>query len=171
MPSSVFVVGLPLFLVAAAVSDLRRRRIPNYLSGGMALVGLVLCLTGVGVVNTWSALMAGTIAMLVGLLLQVLRLVGGGDVKLFAALALWIGPKGSVDAVLATAIAGGVLALFFLRRASAVSEVTPNESGRLLARLQLDEGRDFERVPYGVAVAAGGLWVWWSHVGISGGLS
>lgn len=171
MASLVFVVGLPLFLVAAAVSDLRQRQIPNYLSGGMALVGLALCLSGVGVVSIWSALLAGTIAMLVGLVLQVLRLVGGGDVKLFAALALWIGPKGSVDAVLATAIAGGVLALFFLRRPTASGAVTPNESGRLLSRLQLDEGRDFERVPYGVAVAAGGLWVWWSHVGTSGGLS
>lgn len=170
MPSPVFVVGLPLFLVAAAVSDVRRRQIPNYLSGGMAVVGFMLCLSGAGVVATGPALLAGGIAMLIGLLLQVVRLVGGGDVKLFAAMAIWIGPKASLDAVLATALAGGVLALFFLRRQSSPGGAALPD-GPLMSRLQLDEGRDFERVPYGVAVAAGGLWVWWSHLGTPGGWS
>ncbi len=168
----VFTVGLPLFLCAAAVSDLRHRSIPNLLTGGMAVIGVVLCLTGSGVVGVGPALLAGVVALVIGVLLQVARLIGGGDAKLFAALAIWIGPRGSVDAVLATAIAGGVLALFFLRRFSPVGGTVETQSALpLMSRLQLDEGRDFERVPYGVAVAAGGLWVWFSHLEIPGGWS
>ena len=172
MPHPVFAIGLPLFLCASAVSDLRHRSIPNLLTGSMAVVGVLLSVTGSGVLGAGSALLAGAVTLAIGLLLQVARLVGGGDVKLFAAMAMWIGPKGSVDAALATAIAGGVLALFFLRRPSPVSGAVQSPGPPpLISRLQLDEGRDFERVPYGVAVAAGGLWVWWSHLRISGGLS
>ncbi len=161
-----------MFLVASAVSDLRHRSIPNLLTGSMAAVGVLLSITGSGVVGIASATTAGVCALVIGLLMQISRLVGGGDAKLFAAMALWIGPKGSIDAMLATAIAGGVLALFFLRRASPVSGTSrPSGSPPLISRLQLDDGRDFERVPYGVAVAAGGLWVWWSHLGTPGGLS
>ena len=173
MVSSVaFTVGLPLFLGAAALSDLRSRTISNALTGGMAVVGVVLFTTGLGVTAPVPALWAGTVSLLVGLLLQVARLVGGGDVKLFAAMALWLGPSGSVNAALATAIAGGVVALFFLRRPTPESSgVKADRSVPVLSRLQLDEGRDDDRVPYGVAVAAGGLWVWWSHLGFPGGLS
>jgi prepilin peptidase CpaA len=165
-----FVVGLPLFLCAAAVSDVRHRQIPNLLTGGMALVGVMLSLADGGLARTWPGVWAGVVALLIGLVLQLARLVGGGDVKLFAALAIWLGAKGSMDAALATAIAGGVLALFFLRRPSSLGDDVRSD-GPLMSRLQLDEDRDFERVPYGVAVAAGGMWVWWSHLGTPGGWS
>ena len=172
MVSSVaFIVGLPLFLGAAALSDLRSRTISNALTGGMAVVGVVLFTTGLGVTAPVPALLAGTVSLLVGLLLQAARLMGGGDVKLFSAMALWLGPSGSANAALATAIAGGVLALFFLRRAAPViGGVKSDGPVPIMSRLQLDEGRDFDRVPYGVAVAAGGLWVWWSYLGFPGGL-
>jgi prepilin peptidase CpaA len=169
MVNAGFVAGLPLFLGAAAMWDLRSRTIPNLLTGGMATAGLLLSLSGNGVVSVGPAVLAGAVALVFGVLLQLARLVGGGDVKLFAALAIWFGPRGSVDAALATAIAGGVLALFFLKRPAPVAEgATTEGASPLLSRLQLDEGRDFDRVPYGVAVAAGGLWVWWSHLGFTG---
>ena len=163
---------MPLFLGAAAVSDLRSRTIPNLLTGGMAVTGLVLCVTGRGVVRSGPALLAGSVALVIGVLLQLARVVGGGDVKLFAALAIWLGPSGSIDAALATAIAGGVLGVFFLRRPPrVVGGPRADCPVPVMSRLQLDDGRDFDRVPYGVAVAAGGLWVWWSHLGIPGGWS
>ena len=170
MPHAGFVLGLPLFLVTAALSDLRSRSIPNALTGGMAVVGVVLCISGSSVIALQPALLASVVSLALGLLLQMARLVGGGDVKLFAAMAVWLGPSGSVNAALATAIAGGVLALFFLRRRTpANGEAKADGPVPMISRLQLDEGRDFDRVPYGVAVAAGGLWVWWSHLGFPGG--
>ena len=172
MSNTGFAFGLPCFLAAAAIMDARSRTIPNFLTGSMAVVGAALCLTGSGVTSLPSALLAAGVSLCLGFLLQVARLMGGGDVKLFAALAMWLGPSGSVTAALATAIAGGVLALFFLRRPTPSNgEVKTDSAVPLVARLQLDDGRDFERVPYGVAVAAGGLWVWWSHVGFPGGWS
>ena len=167
-----FVAGLPCFLLCAAFWDWRYRTIPNLLTGTMALCGVALSSSGHGLASPGSVLLAGAVSLFVGLMFQLARFMGGGDVKLFAALALWLGPAGSVSAALATAIAGGAFALFFIRRPTPSNgEVKADTLVRLAARLQLDEGRDFERVPYGVAVAAGGLWVWWSHVGFTGGLS
>lgn len=167
MTDAIFLVGLPLFLGAAAFWDLRWRSIPNPLTGAMALVGIGVCLAGGGVTTVGAALWAGFASLAIGVLLQFGRLLGGGDAKLFAALGVWLGPGRTVDAALATAIAGGVLALFYLRRVrtpDAVADLSPT----LLARLQLDDGPDFGRVPYGVAIAAGGLWVWSSLLGVPG---
>ena len=169
MTQALFVVGLPLFLGAAALWDLRRRSIPNLLTGAMALTGVGICLAGAGVTTIGAAVTAGVASFAVGLALQFGRLLGGGDVKLFAALAVWLGPAGTVNAALATAIAGGLVALFFLRRPSAAGTAQAGDSAAsMISRLQLDDGPDFGRVPYGVAIAAGGMWVWLSHLGAPG---
>ncbi len=169
MHYAIFLIALPLFLVCAAVADIRRREIPNLLTASMAVAGVVLSLVGVGVAAPSQALLAGSVSLAIGLGLQALRLTGGGDVKLFAALALWLGPSGSIDAALAMAISGGVLALFFLRRSRSPNGAGESAKARTtLGRLQLDAGPDTGRVPYGVAIAAGGLWVWSSHLGASG---
>ena len=165
---NVFVlVALPVFLVGAALSDISRREIPNMLTACMAIVGVGVSVAGLGETSLTRALLAGTVSLGVGIVLQLARLMGGGDVKLFAALGVWLGPAGTVDAALATAIAGGVLAVFYLRRTTA--ERAPNSTpvSAALARLQLDDGPDFHRVPYAVAIAAGGLWVWLSRFGAS----
>ena len=116
MSHVVFLVGLPVFLVSAAIADVHSRTIPNALTGSMAVCGLVLSLVGYGNADFGPAIRAGAISLVIGVLLQLARLVGGGDVKLFTALAIWLGPSGATAAALATAIVGGVLALFFLRR-------------------------------------------------------
>ena len=164
--------GLPCFLIVAALWDVRYRTIPNFLTGSMAVAGAAVSFSGLGFSSLPAALLTGAISFLVGLLLQFARLVGGGDVKLFAAMAIWLGPAATVDAALGMAVAGGLLAFFFLRRPappSGAAKTAGPESW--VGRLQLDDGRDFDRVPYGVAVAAGGLWVWLSHFGLPGGWS
>lgn len=172
MLHTAILIALPCFLLAAAICDIRRRSIPNVLTGSMAAVGLIVSLTGQGMSAIVPAALGAVVSFSVGVMMLFARLVGGGDVKFFAAMAIWLGPAASIDAALAMAIAGGLLALFFLRRpapASGVAQADGPESW--VGRLQLDEGRDFDRVPYGVAVAAGGLWVWLSHVGTPGGWS
>jgi prepilin peptidase CpaA len=165
--NNVFVLAaLPVFLVGAALSDIARREIPNLLTASMAVVGVGVGVAGIGGTSLSRALLAGTVSLVIGIALQLGRLMGGGDVKLFAALGVWLGPSGTVDAALATAIAGGVLAIFYLRRSSAAGSISSAPASPL-ARLQLDDGPDFGRVPYGVAIAAGGLWVWLSRFGAS----
>ena len=170
---------LPILLCFAAACDVKWRRIPNLLTGTVALFGVLAGLTGIGSTLT-GGLAAAAAALLIGLLLQLLRVMGGGDVKLFAATAMWLGPSATGEAALATAVAGGILGLVFLRRGKGRGKgrVTDAELGgpdviapRLAARLQLDDGPDADRVPYGVAIAAGSMWVWWGLIASRGGLT
>ena len=158
------------FLGAAAVFDLRARRIPNTLTAALAIAGILMLVVRQNHLPVQSAVIACVTALTAGILMQWLRLMGGGDVKLFAASALWLGPA-TLTAALATAVAGGVLALFFLRSSARPSTVGTDGTERGVARLQLDDGPDGGRVPYGVAIAAGCLWAWFDLGGLTRGIS
>jgi prepilin signal peptidase PulO-like enzyme (type II secretory pathway) len=84
--------SLPLCLTAAAACDLRSRRIPNALTALTAFAGFVIALSGLGPASWQDGLVAGGISITVGMVLHAVRVIGGGDVKLFAASALWLGP-------------------------------------------------------------------------------
>ena len=79
-------------LVMAGLSDLRSLRIPNLLTGAFALAFPPTALMfGGGTVDWLSHIAAGAAVFLGAAILFALRLMGGGDVKLLAAVALWIG--------------------------------------------------------------------------------
>ena len=85
------------------------------------------------------ALGIGVFFILAGLF--ALRMMGGGDVKLLSALALWIVPANFLKLVIIMAVVGGVLTLGF-----AAWHVVRRRKDRIA-------------IPYGVAIAIGGLWV------------
>jgi prepilin peptidase CpaA len=89
-----------------------------------------------------SHIAAALLVLLVGFILFARSLFGGGDVKLMAAMALWTGFVALPRFVLITTLAGGILALAFLILR--------------YARRSTGEGLD-RRLPYGIAIAAGGL--------------
>jgi prepilin peptidase CpaA len=133
---------LAIALLVAAFTDLRSRQISNKLNAAIAL----------GAPLFWwaSGLSFGDIAWQVGIALLslvvlagffALRWMGGGDVKLLAALALWIQPALFLQLIIAMAIIGGVLTLVF--------------GAWHIARRQ----RDRVAIPYGVAIAAAALLV------------
>lgn len=132
-----------LFLWAAA-SDVASRRIPNRLAGLLALVGLArigweLAAGGaVGPAAADLALAGGVLAA--GAAAFGFGWFGGGDVKLMAAGALWLGAEAGWAFLIGTAAAGGALALGFLLWCAAVRGSGPRPT-----------------LPYGVAVAAGGV--------------
>jgi prepilin peptidase CpaA len=145
----------------AAWRDVATRTIPDRVSLGIAALGLtVRGLEGFSAL-TGSLLVA---ALLGGLLfmLHAARLVGGGDVKLLAALALLLPPFETWNMVVATALAGGALGLVYLvlrpvLRARAGSRRRDNKS--LPGRVLVTEAWRIRRggpLPYGVAIAAGG---------------
>src|ERR1700742_2496864 len=92
MAEILVLVALPVLLAAAAGWDLASFTIPNFLS--LALVALfavfIIC-AGL----SWHAagwhLLAGLLGLCIGFALFALRYIGGGDAKLFAAVALWLG--------------------------------------------------------------------------------
>lgn len=134
--------ALAIALLFAAFTDLRSRQISNKLNAAIAL----------GAPLFWwaSGLSLGDIAWQVGVALIslvilagffALRWMGGGDVKLLAALALWVQPMLFLQLIIAMAIIGGVLTLAF--------------GAWHIARRQ----RDRLAIPYGVAIAAAALLV------------
>ncbi len=141
--SEILVVLLAAALVAAAIGDLRSRTIPNWLTLGIALGAIVYW--WVAAVPLWPdvAIRIG-VALVVFLAFAVahaLGQMGGGDVKLLAALALWL-PPGAVPFLLVVmSLAGGAITLF------------------MVARRRFRRGAWRIEVPYGVAISFGGLWL------------
>jgi prepilin peptidase CpaA len=87
---------------------------------------------------------AGAVAFSVGVM-------GGGDVKLLAAASLFAGPARQLDFLTITAVVGGVLGLAILAGVQ-IGPADASAQGTLRNRLR-------SGLPYGPAIAAGGLWV------------
>src|SRR4030095_1932515 len=81
-----------LTAVVGCLHDLRNRRIPNYLTFGSAALAVLYA----GVAAGWAGLCVALAGWSVGIVLFIpfflLRGMGGGDVKLLAALGAWVGP-------------------------------------------------------------------------------
>lgn len=144
------VAGLGLAAVVAAWLDLRRRVVPNWLCGATALGGLAYSYAASGPAVAGFALVHAVLALLVGMVLFALRLVGGGDAKFYAAVAAWFSLAQGFTLLLAVALSGGMLTLLAwvpLRRRR-------RERGE---RIGHGEAEAFLMVPYAVAIGAGGV--------------
>lgn len=150
---NVLILGITLGAVAlaiiwSAVSDIRAYIIPNWTSILITASFLVA-----SIFTPYAPLVAGLLSgagvLLLGLAVFALGWMGGGDVKLFSALALWSGPSRLGAFTLVTSLAGVALALFML---SPLRRLAPTAS---------DEARSTARqpMPYGVAIGVGGIWV------------
>lgn len=136
-------IALAIALVFAAMTDIRRRQIDNWLNAGIALAApLFWWASGLSLwpgVAIQLGLAFGAFAVFAGLF--ALRVMGGGDVKLLTALALWVSPYHFMELLLIMSLAGGALTIVM-----AAWHVMRRE-------------RDKLKIPYGVAIAFGGLWV------------
>ncbi|MFN3590776.1 MAG: prepilin peptidase [Thermaurantiacus sp.] len=158
-----------VLLVIAAVHDVVSRMVPDYTAFGIALAGAAIHLLSGGIL--WHLAVAA-IVLGVGLLLFWLRVMGGGDVKLLAAVALLLPPADVPLAIAAIAIAGGVLALAFLalRPQFRGRKVVPaGRAASLYRRALAAEAWRIRRggpLPYAVAIAAGTLFTMLSSGGM-----
>ena len=133
MPSEALVVGILAAATGlAAVIDLRTRRIPNALTGSLAMVGLGLAATQLGTVGIGGAIIGCLLGFAFMLPGNVFGATGAGDVKLFAAAGALLGPATTVRAFFFTAIAGGVLALIVALRRRRLAQ-TIGATARLVA--------------------------------------
>jgi prepilin peptidase CpaA len=103
-----FVLGL-----AAVIEDLRRRKLPNWLTATGVAAGVALALPR-GWNGVWPALAGAALGFLILLPLFLLRGMGGGDIKLMAAFGALLGPTGVLLAAMLAAAFGAVLAVGFL---------------------------------------------------------
>ncbi len=110
-PEKVLIVLLAV-LIAAAVYDIRYRRIPNWLTLSGVLLGFAINF-GIGPPEGGVVFALEGFALAFGLymFLYVLRAMGAGDVKLMAAVGALVGWERWFGIFLVTAIVGGVMAL------------------------------------------------------------
>jgi prepilin peptidase CpaA len=147
---------LPGAVALAAALDLFTMKIPNRISAVMVLTFLPLALlAGLGPWELADHVGAGVIGLLLGVLLFVPGWFGGGDAKLMAAIALWIGLDNLLAYVLYVALAGGFIAsLFSLVRSVPLPRPLLGEAWAI--RLHHPNSG----IPYGIALAAGALLVY-----------
>ena len=100
-----------LIALVACAFDLRTRRIPNALTFGAALAGLIFHWVMSGTDGVQVAAGGWVVGLFLFLPFFVLRGMGGGDVKLLAALGAWLGPQDAMWVAIYTGIAGGALAV------------------------------------------------------------
>ena len=138
-------------LVAAAITDASTYLIPHRYP---AAVVLAFALYAIGKpAPVWlQGVAAAALLLAVGILLFDRGVLGGGDVKLLAASALWAGFDQLALMLLVTALAGGALALAHLSPLRRLMPARPGTmpAGDLRSRLQ-------QPIPFGVAIAVGGV--------------
>jgi prepilin peptidase CpaA len=149
----IFLSAFPAALIIAALNDIYEFKIPNWVSIVLFAAYLVAGFgLGAGADLMIEGLLLGCAALAIGFALFALRIIGGGDAKLLAACAPWIGLSALGTFMVNVAFAGAALALALLlfRRMPAlpIYEQTP-----WLMRLY-QRPKD---IPYGVAIAVGGL--------------
>jgi prepilin peptidase CpaA len=141
--SWLFIALLGAALLVAAVGDWRTREIPNWLNAAIAFTAIPFWWsTGLSLwpdVPLQLALGAGVFALFA--IAFRFGAMGGGDVKMLAAIALWL-PFAEVVKLLAVmSIAGGVLTL------------------AMIAAHRLSKAANQPEIPYGIAIAFGGFWL------------
>ena len=133
---------LGLLMIAAAISDVRSRTISNELNAAMALLAIPFWITSG--LALWPAVPlqfgAAFAVFLVFAGLFAIGAMGGGDVKMIGAVMLWIPLPLFMPTLMVMAIGGGVL------------------SAVMLIHMKLRPSDKPVEVPYGVAIAAAGLW-------------
>ncbi|MCM0612000.1 prepilin peptidase [Marinobacter sediminum] len=157
------VTALLLLLVPAVVSDLRYRRIPNLLVFPAWALALVLGVVVNGVTGGLDALTGMGSALLVGLPFWLVGWIGGGDVKLVAAIGALVGPELVWPILAAIGISGLFLALGALLHegilGSAVRRYWASLSLSMVSRrgvyVRPDEAEQDVRLPYALAIAVG----------------
>lgn len=152
-----FEAALLTFVGAAAIAgaayDVATLTIPNWISLTlMALFPVLALAAGLSLSDAGVHLAIGAGALMVGIALFAGGIVGGGDAKLFAALALYMGLQSIGPYVFAVALAGGVLAVALILLRTPAARI-------FLSRLPWTQKLTSPGlgVPYGVAIAAGGL--------------
>jgi prepilin peptidase CpaA len=157
-------------LLAACVSDVRSRRIPNFLVAVLAVAGLLFSVLANPVMPGLTYGMSGlAVGFVIWILFYALGVMGAGDVKLFAAAGAWLGPGGAWRASLVAAVAGGVIAVGMLlhqrRLGASLGKLAVAVTSRSRAALggigSGEEGRK-RNLPYGVALAFGALVMAWA---------
>lgn len=166
-------VALVLMVLAAAFSDIRSRSIPNWLTLGGIAAGVALNTYSTGLAGLKFAAIGFGVAALIFLPLFMIRFLGGGDVKLMAAVGTLAGAANLFGIFIFDAIFGGVVALVLIIARGRLKKTLRN-TGQMLASLfkgkapykqneELEAGGEKSfGMPRAVTIAAATLLILWA---------
>jgi len=148
------IVVLPALLALAAGWDLASYTIPNLLQGALLLAFIAFVFaTAMAPLAIGAHLLAGFCGLALGFALFAFGWIGGGDAKLFACAALWLGlGRDLLDYMLIASVLGGALTLLLLGLRRVPLPAMLASQGWLLRLHDEHAG-----IPYGVALAAGAV--------------
>lgn len=141
------VIILMALLAAAAIQDIAQLKISNLLSAGVLILAVVVMIVVGPEGRLWENLVVFVATLAVGTLLFSRNVLGGGDVKLLAATALWFHLGGALRFFVSVAIAGGLLALIIIL----IRQFNWSDAAKQRYAVLRRRGG----IPYGVAIAAG----------------
>ena len=153
-----------LLLLYVAMIDIATRLIRNEICLVLALLGIASQFASP--MQVAESLIAATILSLLLIVIYQRGWIGGGDVKLLVALAIGLPLMGVIELLTITALAGGVLALVHLMmRLLPYPKLAPAGSSFLRRVYAIERWRHLRHapLPYGVAIACGGIWTAFSQ--------
>ena len=173
-PNSFLLFDALAVATAAAVIDVQQRRIPNRLTYPAMGAGVLLRAYFFGWHGLLTALGGCLLAGGIVFVFYAVRAMGAGDVKLLAAIGSLVGPRDALIVVIATAMAGGVMALMYAAYRGRLWTTLGNTFSIMKfhaqAGLQAHPEANLDnpaalRLPYGLAIAAGAFYAfataWW----------
>lgn len=151
----------PVLITVAAIGDFLTMKIPNWLNGlvGVTFFGAALYV-GMPLEQIGWHVAAGAIVLVAGFGLFAAGYIGGGDAKLLAVAAMWLGMGQLIEFLLIMSFAGGVLAIVmkFWWWIRLETELRGFDRLKSTVKSSVD-------LPYGVAIAVGALFAfrhsWW----------
>ena len=155
----IFALLLTLAMAVVVYTDATRYIIPNWLNVGIVFAYIPFALLTPQPVDFLSALSMFGAMFALGLVLFVTRLMGGGDVKLLAALGPWAGwTQAGLHLLLYTALLGGLLAILLVIMRFLAPWIASKAKKPITIPQLFTHGAP---VPYGLAIAGGFLLLLW----------
>lgn len=162
-----FLAGAVVCAVAGAVCDIRQKRVPNRLTYTSFLLGLGVRTAFAGGRGLLDGLAGGLVCGAAFFLFFLVKGMGAGDVKLMAAVGAWAGWGRAANLLIATALAGGVLAIGYMvahrrtvrtvRNLGSLVRFHVTSGVRSHPELNIAHSSSI-RIPYATAIALGSLY-------------
>ena len=154
-------LALTALLITASAFDLFRFRIPNVIPLALVVLFVVKLPSATGPLPWHDHLAIAMLVLVLGFVAFAAGVIGGGDAKLMAALALWFGPLPLPAFLAVTGIGGGLFALAMLAARWMFGRQPSAEGGASRLSDQWPVLRANAPIPYALPISAAALWLEW----------
>ena len=157
-----------IILVEAAVIDGKKLKVPNWLTFHFLAGGLAFSAWAAGTTGLLVSFEGALVGLAVLMPLYAIGGMGAGDVKLMAGMGAWIGPMLTLQAFVASAIVGGVMAVAMVAWSGQYirhwvmfqtigNEILTLRNPSKLSAIAAERKPTMTLLPYGIPIAVGSI--------------